>query len=100
MAGLAGKFAPPSPDPRALGSTFNYAYQFDAGLYALYLRAYSEGRGVTRTEGKIAAVVQRPEDGFVTGVVLEDGQPHRRRPVHRLLRLPGLADRGRAEGRL
>jgi tryptophan halogenase len=74
MAGLAGKFAPPSPDPRALGSTFNYAYQFDAGLYALYLRAYAEGRGVTRTEGKIASVEQRPDDGFVTGVVLEDGR--------------------------
>jgi tryptophan halogenase len=74
MAGLAGKFAPPSPDPRALGSTFNYAYQFDAGLYALYLRAYSESRDVTRTEGRIAAVEQRPDDGFVTGVVLEDGR--------------------------
>ena len=74
MAGFAGKFAPPSPDPRSLGSTFNYAYQFDAALYALYLRAYSEARGVTRTEGKIATVQQRPDDGFVTGVTLEDGR--------------------------
>ena len=74
MAGFAGKFAPPSPDPRSLGSTFNYAYQFDAGLYALYLRAYAEARGVVRTEGKIASVQQRPDDGFVTGVTLESGQ--------------------------
>ena len=74
MAGFASKFVPPSPDPRSLGSTFNYAYQFDAALYALYLRAYSEARGVTRTEGKIASVQQRPEDGFVTGVTLESGQ--------------------------
>lgn len=74
MAGLAGKFALPSPDPRSLGSTFNYAYQFDAALYALYLRAYSEARGVTRTEGKIASAQQRPDDGFVTGVTLESGQ--------------------------
>ncbi len=74
MAGFAGKFAPPSPDPRSLGSTFNYAYQFDAALYALYLRAYSEARGVTRTEGKIASVQQRSDDGFVTGVTLESGQ--------------------------
>ena len=74
MAGLSGKFAPPSPDPRTLGSTFNYAYQFDAGLYALYLRTHAEARGVTRTEGKIAKAAQRPEDGFVTGVVLEDGR--------------------------
>ncbi|MCA0356013.1 MAG: tryptophan 7-halogenase [Proteobacteria bacterium] len=74
IASLAGKFAPPSTDPRSLGSTFNYAYQFDAALYAQYLRAYAEARGVTRTEGKIASVQQRPEDGFVTGVTLEDGR--------------------------
>ena len=74
MASLAGKFAPPSSDPRSLGSTFNYAYQFDASLYAQYLRAYSEARGVTRTEGKITSVQQRPTDGFVTSVTLEDGR--------------------------
>ncbi|PHY22633.1 tryptophan halogenase family protein [Caulobacter sp. BP25] len=74
MASRAGKFAPPASDPRSLGSTYNYAYQFDAALYALYLRDYSEARGVTRTEGKIVAVDQRPEDGFVTAVTLEDGR--------------------------
>ena len=74
MASLAGKFAPPSSDPRSLGSTFNYAYQFDASLYAQYLRAYSEARGVVRTEGKITSVQQRPTDGFVTSVTLEDGR--------------------------
>ncbi|HWT51775.1 MAG TPA: tryptophan halogenase family protein, partial [Caulobacter sp.] len=74
MAGFAGKFAPPSPDPRSLGSTFNYAYQFDAALYAQYLRAYSEACSVVRTEGKIATADQRPGDGFITSVVLEDGR--------------------------
>ncbi|MDR7232364.1 tryptophan halogenase [Caulobacter sp. BE264] len=74
IASRAGKFAPPSSDPRSLGSTFNYAYQFDASLYAQYLRAYSEARGVTRTEGKITSVQQRPLDGFVTSVTLEDGR--------------------------
>ncbi|ADG10518.1 tryptophan 7-halogenase [Caulobacter segnis] len=74
MAARADKFAPPSTDPRSLGSTFNYAYQFDAALYARYLRAYAEARGVVRVEGKIAAADQRPEDGFVTSVRLEDGR--------------------------
>ena len=74
IAARTGKFAPPSPDLRSLASTFSYAYQFDAGLYAQYLRAYSEARGVTRTEGRIKDVVLRGEDGFIEAVVLESGQ--------------------------
>jgi tryptophan halogenase len=51
-----------------------YAYHFDAGLYARYLRNLSEQRGVVRTEGKIVDVIQRPEDGFVEAVVMENGE--------------------------
>jgi tryptophan halogenase len=50
-----------------------YAYHFDAGLYAQYLRKYSEALGVKRTEGKIVTVNQRAADGFIEGVVLENG---------------------------
>jgi tryptophan halogenase len=74
LAARENRFALPSNDPASLLSTFTYAYQFDAGLYAQYLRKFAEGLGVVRTEGKIARVDLRPEDGFVEAVTLEDGR--------------------------
>jgi len=52
-------------------STYEYAYHFDAGLYAAYLREYSEARHVTRLEGKIIAVNQNGSNGFVESVQLD-----------------------------
>lgn len=52
----------------------NYAYQFDAALYARFLRRYAEERGVRRQEGRITDVRQHPETGFVTSVQLQDGR--------------------------
>ncbi|RZJ13715.1 MAG: tryptophan 7-halogenase [Rubrivivax sp.] len=54
----------------------NYAYHLDAGRYAKFLRAMSEGFGVNRVEGKIAAVLQDgPEgkDGDITALLMQDG---------------------------
>jgi tryptophan 7-halogenase len=73
-AAKTGKFAQPSPDPRNVLSTFDYAYHFDAGLYAAFLRKYSEARGVTRLEGKVASVQQNGESGFVESVAMADGR--------------------------
>jgi tryptophan halogenase len=53
-------------------SDIAYAYQFDAGLYARYLREVAEGKGAVRREGRIVAVHQRA-DGFIESVQLEDG---------------------------
>lgn len=69
----AGKFAHPTPDRRLIQSTFDYAYHFDAGLYAAFLRRYSESRGVARIEGRVVDVALDGETGFVTGVTLDEG---------------------------
>ena len=73
-AASRGRFDKPSRDPRMVQSTFDYAYHFDAGLYARYLRELSESRGVLRVEGKVAGVELRAADGFVERLRLADGR--------------------------
>lgn len=70
---MAGRFARPGQDPRGLASTLGYAYHLDASLYAQCLRKISQGRGVTRTEGRIERIEQHPESGFVTAVTTHRG---------------------------
>jgi tryptophan halogenase len=76
LAAPRGRFMTSASDVPA-GSplaSIAYAYHFDAGRYARYLRGYAEQRGVQRTEGKIAQTLLRPHDGFVEAVVLESGE--------------------------
>jgi tryptophan halogenase len=74
QAALNGKFDRPGKGSPQVFSTYSYAYQFDASLYAKYLRGYAEERGVERIEGKIADVALRADDGFVDALVMEDGR--------------------------
>jgi len=68
QAARRGRFRQPEGDP------YNYAYQFDAGLYAKFLRGYAEARGVVRREGKVLDVALDGESGHVRSVTLESGE--------------------------
>jgi len=68
------RFTRPDPDPDAIESTFNYAYQFDATLFAPYLRRIAEGLGARRTEGRVVDVELDGDSGDVRAVRLESGE--------------------------
>ncbi len=73
-AAQAGKFSHPVADKGNIRSTFDYAYHFDAGMYAQYLKKYSEDRGVIRHEGRVINAKQNSETGFIQSVEMESGE--------------------------
>ena len=73
VAARMGRFAPP-PGAQFPLNHLAYAYHFDAGLVAQYLRRYAERLGVRRTEGRVVDVELRPEDGFIERLVLRGGE--------------------------
>jgi tryptophan halogenase len=74
VAAAQGKFARPGRGAQYPLNGLLYAFHFDAGLYAQFLRNFSERNGVQRIEGKVVDVQLRAEDGFVESVKLADGR--------------------------
>lgn len=76
VAAPIGKFMAPPADAPANSplAEIAYAYHFDAGRYARFLRQHAEGHGAKRIEGKVIRVDQNAESGFVESVTLESGQ--------------------------
>lgn len=74
VAAKRGKFAPNSNDPQSVLSSIGYAYHFDASLYAMFLREYSEKNGVVRIEGKVVDVDLDNENGQIQSIRLDSSQ--------------------------
>lgn len=66
-------FEHPGTDPKSIRSTYSYAYHFDAGLYAAYLRKWATARGIRRIEGKVERVDRDTASGDITSLTLESG---------------------------
>ncbi len=74
IAALKNKFMRPVDRPNSPLGSIAYAFHFDAGLYARFLRGKCEKAGVRRTEGKVVDVALHPETGFVDAVQLDSGE--------------------------
>jgi len=72
VAAWAGRFEPPKPNDAR--QAYDYAFQFDAGLYAAWLAELAQQAGVVRREGKITKVRRTGESGDIDAVVLESGE--------------------------
>jgi tryptophan halogenase len=59
---MRDRFCAPGKD----AAHFNYAYHFDAILYARFLRDIALARGVRRTEGKVVDIARRPDGGIAS----------------------------------
>lgn len=74
VAAVRGKFTRPIHAPNTPLNKLSYALHFDALLFSRYLRRFAENRGVVRTVGTVKHVALRPDDGFISSVILGDGR--------------------------
>jgi tryptophan halogenase len=73
LAASLGRFDTRPREQSSPLRNLTYAYHLDATLYARFLRAYAEQRGVRRIEGKVVDVAVGPR-GLVESLCLSDGR--------------------------
>jgi tryptophan halogenase len=74
MGAYTGKFMRPVPASNSPLAGITYALQFDASLFARYLRTIAEAGGVVRTEGRVKSVSLKSDDGFIDALTLDSGE--------------------------
>jgi tryptophan halogenase len=74
VAARNNAFEFPNEDRKSIRSTYAYAYHFDAGLYAAYLRTWAIERGVRRIEGQVCDVSRDPTTGDLMELTLKSGE--------------------------
>lgn len=73
MASRANRFIRPVDIENSPLQEVAYAFHFDAGLYAQYLRSMAEKLGVKRINDLVEHVNLRKSDGFIESVALKSG---------------------------
>jgi len=66
------RFARVEPGQSSVASGINYAFHFDASLYARFLRRHAEAGGVRRIEGRVVDIGLDGENGQVRSVRLDN----------------------------
>lgn len=73
-AARQARFSRPINIPGSPLAEINYAYHFDASLYARYLSGYAQQRGVVHVEGMIEHIPLDPDTGFIKSLILKSGE--------------------------
>lgn len=68
------KFALPKANNDIELSSFNYAFHFDAGLFAQYLSGIAQKMGVNRIQATVQQVNQCLDTGFIQSLALDTGE--------------------------
>lgn len=68
-----GRFALPKPNPDVELAGFNYAFHFDATLFAAYLGKLARRMGVRHLQARVDRVQQYPGTGFIQQLHLDTG---------------------------